>query len=320
MKPQLRRSLVMLVAVALDLAAGDPPNRWHPVAWMGTAIAAASRRLAHRTPARALLSGAALMAAGEAGVLATASACERLLHSLPEPLALLLEALMLKMTIAPRGLALAALSIERALLSGDLAAARRLLAWHLVSRDTSDLSPSQVAAATIESVAENTSDGIVAPLLYYAAAGLRGALAYRFANTADAMLGYHDREREWLGKVPARLDDLLNLLPSRLTAALLLGAAAFRREGARQAWRILRRDHARTASPNAGYPMSAMAGALGLELEKLGHYRLGAGQAQAQPEDISRAVRLSATALGIGLLSFAAAAALWPRRRGHRGN
>jgi adenosylcobinamide-phosphate synthase len=211
---------------------------------------------------------------------------------LPGPLGWLAEASLLKLTFSLRDLSAAAQQIESALEVQDLPEARRLLSWHLVSRDTSNLGESQVAAATIESVAENASDGAVAPLLYYAWGGLPAALGYRFANTADAMLGYRDQAHEWLGKAAARLDDLANLLPARVTAGLFLLAAALIGEDARRGWQIWRRDAGKTASPNAGHPMSAMAGTLGLELEKVGHYRLGAGQRSPRPSDIARAVRL----------------------------
>ena len=144
------------------------------------------------------------------------------------------------------------------------------MSWHLVSRDTAQLDEAQVAAAAIESVAENTSDGIVAPLLAYAVGGLPAALIYRYVNTGDSLLGYRDAEREWLGKIPARTDDLLNLIPSRVTALLFILLRP-------QAWTVWRRDARLTASPNAGQPMSAMAGALNIELEKVAHYRLNAG-------------------------------------------
>ncbi|MBN1450233.1 MAG: cobalamin biosynthesis protein, partial [Anaerolineales bacterium] len=130
---------------------------------------------------------------------------------------------------------------------------------------------------------------------YYTLFGLPGAFAYRFANTADAMLGYHDAEREWLGKIPARLDDLLNLIPARLTALLFIFVTWLDSDDATRAFTIWRRDRRKTESPNAGYPMSAGAGALGIELEKVGHYRLGEGQRPPQAGDIGQAVRLMRT-------------------------
>jgi adenosylcobinamide-phosphate synthase len=217
---------------------------------------------------------------------------EEMLARLPAPLGWLAEAGLLKMMFSLGGLAGAAGEVETALEAEDLPKARRLVHWHLVSRDTSALGESQVVAATIESVAENTSDGVVAPLFYYALSGLPGALAYRFINTNDAMLGYRDITYEWLGKIPARLDDLANLLPARITAGLITLAAALVGEDAARAWRAWRRDAGKTASPNAGHPMSAMAGALGVELEKVGHYQLGTGGRPPARGDIKRAVRL----------------------------
>jgi adenosylcobinamide-phosphate synthase len=196
------------------------------------------------------------------------------------------------MTFSLRGLIKAAEEVEDALKVGDLTEARRLASWHLVSRDTTALSEPQVAAATIESVAENVSDGVVAPLFYYVLGGLPAALAYRFVNTADAMLGYRDPTHEWMGKAPARLDDLANLIPARLSAALIVLASALIGENSRMAWQVWQRDAGVTASPNAGHPMSAMAGALDVELEKVGHYRLGAGGRQPASGDIRRAARL----------------------------
>ncbi len=280
------------LALILDLLLGDPPNRYHPVAWMGTAIGAARRRAPRQGRLAQFLYGAGLGLGGPAALVGLGYLLEGALDRLPVPLGWLAAAALLKTTFSVRGLAAAAGQIEQALNQGDLSEARRLVGWHLVSRDTSTLDETQVAAATIESVAENTSDGIVAPLLYYALGGLPAALAYRFANTADAMLGYHNPAYEWLGKAPARLDDLANLLPARIGAGLITGAAALAGENARQSWRIWRRDAGKTASPNAGHPMSAMAGALGVELEKVGHYRLGAGGSPPAPGDIRRAVRL----------------------------
>ena len=255
--------------------------------------------------------GALLAGGGATLVAAIGYAIHKALSFVPGPAAVACEALVLKSTISWRGLRHAAGDVESAL-GHNLPEARRLLSWHLVSRDTSALDASQVAAATVESVAENTSDGIIAPIFFYALAGLPAALAYRFINTGDAMLGYHDAEREWLGKAPARLDDAANLVPARLSALALTAAAGLVGENRHQALAVWRRDASKTASPNAGHPMSAMAGALGVELEKVGHYRLGAGQKPAVTRDIGRSVRLMNAAsllagaflIGVSLLAF----------------
>jgi adenosylcobinamide-phosphate synthase len=298
---------VVVLAVALDLACGDPPSRGHPVAWMGRAIGA-GRRVLCRGPAWwLLLSGGALTLA----VTALASGAGVALSSLAVmlgPAGVLLEALALKATISPRGLVSAARSVAAALERGALDEARARLGFHLVSRPTATLDAGQVASGAVESVAENLTDALVAPVVFFLALGLPGALGYRALNTADTMLGYREGALEHFGKLAARLDDLANLLPARL-AGLALVAAAGRR--APHAWSVMVRDHARTASPNAGWTMSAMAGALAVTLAKPGAYRLGLGpppgaEAIAHGIDVFR--RAAALALGIAVLGHAALA------------
>ncbi len=288
----VQRSVPFLLALVLDQVLGDPSNRYHPVAWMGKVIAAAERHAPRQGRLAPLIYGSLLTAGGAMVIGGLGYVGERVVARLPLPWRWLVEAGLFKVTFSRQGLASAAGEVQAALATGDLSEARRLVRWHLVSRATDDLDEAQVAAATIESVAENSSDGVVAPWLYYALGGLPASLAYRFINTVDAMLGYHDQRHEWLGKAPARLDDLANLLPARLTAGLLVLAAPLTGADARRAWRVLRRDGGKTASPNAGWPMSAMAGALGVELEKAGQYRLGAGLGDARAGDIGRSVRL----------------------------
>ena len=293
----------LYVALLLDLSFGEPPNRLHPVAWMGKAIAAIDRRAPRVPHQAAFLWGAGLAIGGAALAIAVGLLIERALAKTPPVVSLLAVGLVLKTTISARGLALAALAVRAALETGDLATARERLRWHLVSRETSGLDATRVAAATVQSVAENASDAIVAPLVFYALAGLPGALAYRFLNTADSMLGYHGPRYEWFGKASARLDDLANLVPARLTALLMILAAPAVGGSPVQAWRVWRRDARRTASPNAGHPMSVAAGALGVELEKVGVYRMGAGLADASAADIGRAVRLVGATTGLALLA-----------------
>ncbi|WP_422923392.1 adenosylcobinamide-phosphate synthase CbiB [Singulisphaera sp. PoT] len=298
--------LPMLLAVALDLAFGDPPNRLHPVAWIGSALVAARRRLIRPGRVIPLLLGASLMVVGVAFALALGIAISLGLAKLPTPAGLIVEAIMLKSLFSIRGLARAARAVAEALDRCDLPEARRLASWHLVSRPTEGLDGPFVAAAAIESVAENASDSIVAPLLYYGVFGLPGALAYRFINTADSLFGYRDPEREWLGKVPARLDDLANLIPARLSALMMVLAAPVAGGSSVLAFRIWRRDASKTASPNAGRPMSAAAGALGVELEKVGAYHLGAGLRLPGPDDIGRSIRLLWATTGLALIPIAA--------------
>jgi adenosylcobinamide-phosphate synthase len=295
----LHAIVVLVLAIAVDLAVGDPPNRWHPVAWMGRALAGGRRWLCRGAPAALLLGGAALTLAVMALAAGTGALAAGVAGRM-EPWGWALEAAALKSTLSIRGLAAAARSVAEALGRGDIDEARRRLGFHLVSRPTAELDTAQVASGAIESVAENLTDALVAPAMFFVLFGLPGAFAYRALNTADTMLGYRQGRLEYFGKMAARLDDLANLLPARL-AALALVVAAGRRTAS--AWSAMLHDHASTASPNAGWTMSATAGALGVTLEKPGAYRLGRGRVPGAA-DIDLSIRLVArgAVLALGAL------------------
>jgi adenosylcobinamide-phosphate synthase len=300
----MRGLAVVALALVIDLTLGDPPSRWHPVAWLGALVAAGQRRFATGGPGRLQLVGTALViavgaAAAVGGGVLTVTA-QRL-----GPTGIVLEAIGLSLLLSARGLAVAARRVARYLQARDLAGARRAVGRDLVSRSTCALDRSQVASAAIESVAENLGDSIVAPILFYLAGGLPGAAVYRAVNTADAMVGYREGALEHFGKATARLDDLLNLVPARLAAGVLVLAAPLAGASARRALATMWRDHRRTASPNAGWPMAAMAGALGVTLEKPGAYQLGSGSVP-DAEDIEAAIRVmtGATVLGVALLAL----------------
>jgi len=293
---------VLFLAVAFDLALGEPPNRWHPVAWIGSLVAA-GRRLAGRVPPRLLtVYGAALIVAVAAVTLAGSLTALAVSRMLPWPVGLLLEAWLLKLTFSLRGLVAAVWSVRDALAAADLVAARVAVARHLVSRPVATLDAAATASATVESLSENLTDSWVAPLCFFLAGGVPAAFVYRAVNTADAMIGYREGMLERLGGATARLDDLLNLLPSRLAALTVVGGAALARESSAGAWRCWRRDGKLTVSPNAGQTMAAMAGALGVTLEKRLHYRLGAG-APPDVAAIDRGVRVFAAAAGLALVA-----------------
>jgi len=272
---------------------------------MGTALAAGRRRLCAGSPARLLVNGAALVAVVAGGAAAAGWGVERATGGLGL-LGLALQALALSTMLSLRGLVAAARRVRDALERSDLEAARRRVARDLVSRPTAALGPAHVASAAVESVAENLTDSLVAPVCFYLAFGLPGAFFYRAVNTADAMLGYREGALEHFGKAAARLDDLLNLLPARLAALAIVAAAALTGDDARNAWLTLRRDGHRTASPNAGWTMAAMAGALGVVLEKPATYRLGAGR-EPTAADIDRAVRVMVVAAAIAIGAAAVA-------------
>jgi adenosylcobinamide-phosphate synthase len=283
----------LLLALIIDATLGEYPNRLHPVVWMGKVIGALERR-APRRPGAQLLFGAGL-----ALLVPALFAGPALLVlgwvNLPDPVVLLLSVLLLKASLALTALGAAAAVVRDALAGRNLAAAREGLR-SLCSRDPAQLGEPELVAACVESVAENASDSFVAPLFYYALFGVPGALFYRAVNTMDAMIGYHGKY-EYLGKAAARLDDLLNFIPARLTAALLVLAGALRGQDARAGLAIWRRDAARTESPNAGRPMAAMAGLLRVRLTKPGHYQLGDDRApllSATIDEAWRTVKLAA--------------------------
>ena len=301
--------LALLLALALDLAAGEPPNRLHPTVWIGKTVALAERIAPgpHSSSTVQLAAGAVMALLIPTVWAAVAWAVSFGLLQL-HPLAyLVVVAALLKTTFSVRMLHRVAAGIGRILSSGDVDEARRRMSA-LVSRDTSQLTIGQMAAGAIESVAENITDSIVGPLLAFALFGLPGALAYRAINTLDSMVGYHGRY-EYLGKASARLDDIVNLVPARIAALMLwLATVALPRMSARRAWRIMLAHRGRTESPNAGWTMAAMAGGLDVTLEKVGHYRLGDPSPEPLPAHIGMATRalyattVVAAAVAIGLI------------------
>ena len=300
-------------ALVLDLTCREPPRALHPVAWMGTLASWIEKRaLPAEGPAAAFLTGlglavlAPLVFAGLAWLAATG------LRELG-PLAYLAGgALLMKTTFAVKGLAKAADGTRRTLESGRIEQARLSLR-SLVSRDARRLTSAQVSMAAIESVAENTTDSCIGPWLAFALLGLPGAVAYRALNTLDSMLGYHGRY-EYLGKAAARLDDLANLIPARLSAVLMLGAGLLLRLPAGRGWRMVGRDRRLTESPNAGWTISAMSGLLGVALVKSGHYRIGDGLADPDCSDIRASLRVLVASAGLALpliTGLLALRALW---------
>jgi adenosylcobinamide-phosphate synthase len=317
-------ALALLVALALDRWWGEPRARLHPVVWIGNYLGWAGKHLQRRarqtSPAapdfKAFWLGALYWLVGAALVGGVGWLIQQAVMALPMwlgplpggLLAVLLLGCLLKPLLAWAMLKNEVLAVEQALnpeLGGSLAGGRARLSW-LVSRDVAELSESQVRESAIESLAENLNDSVVAPLFWFVLLGLPGAALYRFANTADAMWGYRGvyqgRNWEWAGKWAARADDVLSWLPARITAVLLCGVAG----GA--GWAALRTEAARTPSPNSGWPMAAMALALGVSLRKPGVYALNAGGRAPQAQDTARAIRHAGMALLVltGMASLAA--------------
>ena len=305
--------MAVLVALAVDRWLGEPPVRWHPVVWMGNFLGWAGRHVQTHavqdpSPAQDLKAfwlGALAWIGGFALVLIVSLflqiAVVWLCGSGGWVLAALLLGLLLKPMLAWALLKSEVLAVEHALSNpntGSLKAGRERLRW-LVSRDVTSLGETQVRESAIETLAENLNDSVIAPLFWFALLGLPGAALFRFANTADAMWGYpglypndgQGRNWAWAGKWAARADDVLAWVPARLTALLLIlvsGAVQIKR---------LRTDAARTPSPNSGWPMAAMALALGVRLGKPGGYLLNGEAPAPQAQDTARAIRLASNVM-----------------------
>ena len=300
--PLAEQLLCLGAAWLWDRVAGEPPATLHPVVWMGRLIRLLAGRPGFGAHRGQLLRGA-VVALGVPALVWAATTLALVGLSETRFLRMLLTVWLLKSSFAVSGLADAALAVRRALEAGDLTAARVALR-SLCSRDASALTEEQVAAGAIESVAENASDSVAAPMFYYLLFGLPGALVYRAVNTADAMIGYRG-EYEYLGKAAARLDDLLNFIPARLTALFLLIAGLLHGLPPRSGLATMLRDGGKTPSPNAGRPMAVMAGLLGVRLEKPGCYALGEPHQPLDGAMIKRAVRLLRTTALIVLVLVA---------------
>jgi len=285
------------LALAIDALWGEPPARWHPVVWMGNGLAWGGECVAPlQVTARdfkAFWLAAIMWCALAAIVFVFSCEAQRLmLTHAPAWLVAPMMACLLKPLLAWRMLWTEVQAVEHAL-AESLQAGRERLAY-LVSRDVQALDAAGVRESAIESLAENLSDSVVAPVFWFAVLGLPGAALYRFANTADAMWGYPGmrggRYWQWAGKWAARVDDVLSWLPARITALLLALAA--------QRWpRRLRRQACKTPSPNSGWPMAAMALLLGVRLSKPGMYRLNKNGRCPTPVDTRRALELAGDAV-----------------------
>ncbi len=306
---------VLLLALALDALVGEPPRAMHPVAWMGKAISLLERFApTHResqvisqvvksqwtldSRLRTLDSMPRQLVYGGVMVLFTififASPVYFLLlyvNKISMAAYIIVGALLLKSTFSFRELRHSALEIKAPLTRNNLEEARAKMPA-LVSRETQSLEKPALVSATVESVAENICDSFVAPLFYFLLFGVPGAMAYRVVNTLDAMIGYHGKY-EYLGKCAAKLDDILNFIPARISGLLLVIASYLCKEDGRKAWQVMLRDHAKTESPNAGWTMSAMAGALRIRLEKVGYYSLGNTNNPLSPQLIVSGIRLA---------------------------
>jgi adenosylcobinamide-phosphate synthase len=285
--------IVLTLALLVDLILGEPPLWIHPTVLMGKVITAGLRVAPssaelQRAYGVVLALGTISIFAGTAYLILGGAA-----RVVGEATEIILGPFLLKPTFSVRLMYDYALKLASAVRRGDSAEARGVLR-QIVRRDPEKLSESQIISAGVESAAESTTDGITSPLFYYALFGIPGAIAYRVVNTLDSIVGYKDPQFIYLGWFSAKLDSVANWLPARLTAMLTIFAAALTKHSASGALQILRRDRNRTESWNAGWTMSAMAGALGVELEKPGAYVLGNRDEELASRHIIEAARILA--------------------------
>lgn len=303
----------VLGGFVLDAIFGDPAWLPHPVVLMGKAITALEKRLRAQfpqTPQGELCSGAVLAAILPVGTFLITTLVCRLAAALHPLAGLAVQMFWCAQALAAKGLVQESCNVYKELQKQDLPAARKAVA-RIVGRDTQNLTVEGVTKAAVETVAENASDGVIAPLLYMLLGGAPLALTYKAVNTMDSMVGYKNEKYLNFGRAAAKLDDAANYLPSRIAALLWIAAAALTGNDAKGAWRIWRRDRRNHASPNSAQTESACAGALGVQLAGpatyFGEYydkpTIGDAARAIEPKDILRANRMMRVASVLGLIA-----------------
>ena len=288
--------IIVAFALLLDFLLGDPRNKYHPTAWMGKLIASLVPFAKNSSTKKELLGGilivsivvtivSTLLVVLDIGISLLTIDIVSLIISI------VVGSILLKTTIAIRGMQRHALAVIDAIEKDDLDSARNHLAM-IVKRDTKNLDKNHILSAVLESVSENTVDGVTGPLFYYAVFGLPGAFAYRAINTIDSMVGYKTTMFKNVGWFGAKCDTVLNYVPSRLTALVMIVGALILGYNWKESLYIMRRDSRKLDSPNAGFPMAALAGALGTRFEKMDYYTIGNGSIEFTKSHIASAVTL----------------------------
>ena len=296
--------LAVILAVCIDFAFGDPKNKFHPTVWVGTIIGKLvpfSRGYSTRTEK---LWGVVLtisittlvamvlyflnLGLGSINSIANFSYEDELIVLI---FSVLITGVLLKTTIAIKGMESHAKLIVQSLSKDNLDDARARLSM-IVKRDTKNLDKQHIISGTLESISENIVDGITGPLFYFTFFGLPGAFVYRTINTIDSMIGYKTDLFRNIGWFGANCDKILNYLPARITSLVMILAAMILRADWKHSLEIMRRDGSKTESPNAGYPMSTLAGALGARFEKINHYVLGDGNTVLTEDHFKSAIAI----------------------------
>jgi len=302
--------LVIGIALILDFVFGDPKNKYHPTAWIGMLIAKLVPIAKNKDSTVEKLGGIMI-------IVITSSIPILLLLSFEYTISLVAidyvsvviymvsGGLLLKTTIAMRGMENHAKKVLMSLDNENLEMARTNLSM-IVKRNTKNLDKNHILSGVLESISENTVDGITGPLFYYAFSGLPGAFVYRVINTADSMIGYKTDIFKNIGWFAASCDTILNYIPSRLTGLIMIVSSAILQNNWKESYRVMIRDGKKTDSPNAGYPMAALAGALETKFEKIDHYNLGDGEITLTNKQVYSAIKIMklTSILFIGMVSI----------------
>ncbi len=287
--------LIAVGALAFDFAFGDPKNKFHPTAWVGTLVAKIVPLAKNKNPTMEKLGGIGVTLCTTAIIAAALASYEFITKNMNDIIStiiiILIGSLLLKSTIAITGLKRHGMFVMAALSKNNLEEARQRLSM-LVKRDTKDLDRNHIVSGVLESTSENIVDGITGPLFYFGLFGLPGAFVYRTVNTIDSMVGYKNTIFSNVGWFGANCDKILNYLPARITAHVMILAAVLIGADWKNALKTMRQDGRKTQSPNAGYPMAAMAGALGTRFEKINYYSLGNGTTELDQNHFRSAILL----------------------------
>ncbi len=287
---------IIFFALVIDFTLGDPKNKFHPTAWIGSLIAKLTPSLKNSSDNLEKLGGIFLIVTSCVIVISLITFLDVginliTIDYLSVIISVIVGGILLKTTIAIKGMEKHALAVVNSLENNNIISARDNLSM-IVKRNTKDLDKNHVLSGVIESISENTVDGITGPLFYFGLFGLPGAFVYRVINTADSMIGYKTNIFKNIGWFAANCDKILNYLPSRLTGLVMIFSAMILGNNWKRSYRIMKRDGRKTESPNAGYPMAAIAGALGTKFEKINHYSLGDGEISFSKEHVKSTIAL----------------------------
>jgi len=292
----LESVVIVAFALLLDFLVGDPKTKYHPTAWIGKLIASLVPFTKSDSVRKELIGGILLVSVIVVTVCTVLVVLDIGINLLTIDIVSLIVSIavgsiLLKTTIAIRGMQKHALAVVDAVEKEDLGSARNHLSM-IVKRDTKNLDKNHILSGVLESVSENTVDGITGPLFYYAIFGLPGAFVYRAINTVDSMIGYKTTLFKNVGWFGAKCDTVLNYAPSRLTGLVMILGALILGYNWKESLYIMRRDSGKLESSNAGFPMAALAGALGTKLEKMNYYTIGNGSIEFTKSHIISAITL----------------------------